>query len=85
MKDPTTLNFFSLYFFCTAAVFAVTFWRVQLLKLLLFATRRVLRPFKRCQKWTDTWLTTSIRTINQQSGIPYAQFGQSFSSLNRFN
>lgn len=67
------LNFFSLYFFCTASIFALNFWRVQLLKLLLYGARAVLQPFTRCRAWADRSLTTAIRNINQQSVVFFAK------------
>ena len=40
-KAPDTMNYFVVYFLCTASIFALTFSRIRLLKIALFAMRRV--------------------------------------------
>ncbi len=65
------ISYFMLYFFVTATVFALTFFRNQALKLLLYSMRYIFRG-SRFAPGVENFITTQFKELNSKCVIFYA-------------
>ncbi|MFO0751404.1 MAG: APC family permease [Myxococcota bacterium] len=79
---PHDLEIFGAYFAAAITVIAVMFLRIQLLKLLLFASTAVLEKARVFHAWVHRSLRAKIEAINSQV-VVYFTKGDSLPSLNR--
>lgn len=80
--NPVNLQIFSGYFLVTAAVVAIMFLRVELLRLGLFLSQIILEKFLFINIWVREMVADKITSINLQT-VVYFTRGDDISVLNR--
>lgn len=81
VRNPEYFVLFAAYFVATGAVFSATFYRNQVLKLLLYSLRRCSKGSARVRR-LERWLTGYLRRANSLSVVFFANT-QKLSVLNK--
>jgi amino acid transporter len=80
--DPINFEIFQGYFFATAAVVAVMFLRIQVLKVGLYASRALVEKLTAAGGWIHGLVVAEIERVNERP-IVYFTKGDSLVTLNR--
>ncbi len=81
LKDPHNLGYFALYFGVAVVIVAIMFWRIHLLRLLLFVVDNVVSSVDRWAARTTERTKSKIDQINSM-GVIFFTKGDSVANLN---
>ncbi|EGG16862.1 hypothetical protein DFA_07842 [Cavenderia fasciculata] len=72
INDTSIVYYFAIYFIVTALIIALMFIRARVLKMILYFSRLILKPFTKSRDRFSTFIGESIKDINSQSIIFFA-------------
>jgi hypothetical protein len=82
MLDPINFEIFQGYFVATAALVAVMFLRLEILKLILHVSRSLVERLSQASGWVHTFVVGQIERVNERP-IVYFTKGDDVVTLNR--